>query len=67
MMNTHEATEFQQLLYDHAFVRSAQVQLTPLTGGVSSAIFWPEDGDRRFSVKRALEQLKVEADWFAAA
>lgn len=38
---------------------------TPLTGGVSSDIHLVDDGGRRFVVKRALDKLRVEADWFA--
>jgi len=41
------------------------VQLTPLTGGVSSDIHLVEVGKRRFCVKRALPRLKVAAFWEA--
>ena len=40
-------------------------RLVPLTGGVSSEIYRVEDGPRTFVVKRALEKLRVEADWRA--
>ena len=36
-----------------------------LAGGVSSDIWKVEAGGRLFCVKKALSQLKVEADWFA--
>ncbi len=36
----------------------------PLTGGVSSDI-WLVAAERKFCVKRALPQLRVEAEWFA--
>lgn len=36
---------------------------TALTGGVSSDIWLVEQGEARFVVKRAREQLKVEAEW----
>ena len=42
-----------------------QVQWTPLTGGVSSAIFLASTSRGRLCVKRALSQLKVAADWRA--
>lgn len=39
--------------------------LEPLTGGVSSAIWKVTAGGRDYCVKRALERLKVEAEWHA--
>jgi fructosamine-3-kinase len=39
------------------------VVLTPLTGGVASDIFRVETATRIFAVKRALERLRVEAEW----
>ena len=36
-----------------------------LTGGVSSNIWRVDTGDQVYCVKRALEKLKVDADWFA--
>lgn len=39
--------------------------VTPLTGGVSGTVLLIEDGDHRLVVKQALEQLLVEAEWFA--
>lgn len=41
------------------------VDATPLTGGVSCEIFLLDDGEHRFVLKRALEKLKVKADWYA--
>ncbi len=40
-----------------------EVSFVPLTGGVSSDIWKVEAKGRIFCVKRALDQLKVEADW----
>ena len=61
-----EDTEaFRRQLIEHGTIRNEDATLTPLTGGVSSDIYRVEDGDRRFVVKRALPQLKVEDDWFA--
>lgn len=54
-----------QLLRRDGVVRSPNPRLTPLSGGVSCEIYLIEDGDERFVVKRALEKLKVKADWFA--
>ncbi|WP_284312167.1 aminoglycoside phosphotransferase family protein [Labrys miyagiensis] len=41
------------------------VQLSPLTGGVSSDIHLVETASRRFCIKRALARLKVAAVWEA--
>lgn len=43
----------------------AAARLKPLTGGVSSDI-WLVEAERTFCVKRALPQLRVEAEWFVA-
>jgi aminoglycoside phosphotransferase (APT) family kinase protein len=46
--------------------RAEPVRFAPLTGGVASDIWLVEagsEGARRFVVKRALEKLKVAADW----
>jgi 5-methylthioribose kinase len=40
-----------------------QVALTPLTGGVASDIYRVECEGRVFAVKRALDKLRVAADW----
>lgn len=42
-----------------------QAILTPLTGGVSSDIVLVEDQGKKWVAKRALEKLKVAADWRA--
>ena len=44
---------------------AAGVVFEPLTGGVSSDIWKVETPERVFCVKRALAQLKVEAEWLA--
>ncbi len=46
-------------------VVSGHADLFPLTGGVSSEIYLVTDAGRRFVVKRALPQLKVEEVWLA--
>jgi aminoglycoside phosphotransferase (APT) family kinase protein len=56
---------FLELLRRDAVVHSPDARLTPLSGGVSCDIYLVEDGDDRFVVKRALEKLRVKADWFA--
>jgi aminoglycoside phosphotransferase (APT) family kinase protein len=40
-------------------------ELSPLTGGVASDIWLVRAGGREFVVKRALEKLRVAADWRA--
>lgn len=52
-----------QLLNDG--VISPEAVMTPLTGGVSSDIFLVEDRGQKTVAKRALEKLKVAADWHA--
>ena len=42
----------------------AAAKFYPLAGGVSSDI-WLVEAERKFCVKRALPQLRVEAEWFA--
>lgn len=53
-----------QLLHDGR-LSSTDATVTPLTGGVSSEIYLVEDGEKKWVVKRALEKLKVQEDWFA--
>ena len=43
----------------------AEPELVPLTGGVASDIWLVRAGGREFVVKRALEKLRVAADWRA--
>jgi len=43
----------------------AQARFTALLGGVSSDVWLVEEGERAFCVKRALEKLRVAADWRA--
>lgn len=64
-MNACTEQELRKLLLERGWIESRTAAFTPLTGGVSSEIFLVEDGGRRFVVKRALEKLKVAADWFA--
>lgn len=42
-----------------------EAEMMPLTGGVASDIWLVRTPDRQFVVKRALEQLRVAADWRA--
>ena len=64
-MNCSESIELRTILLERGFIQSAEAVLTPLTGGVSSEIYLVNDSGKLFVVKRALEKLKVEADWFA--
>lgn len=41
------------------------VEMVPLTGGVASDIWLVRSSTRSFAVKRALEKLRVKADWHA--
>lgn len=54
----------QQLRRD-GVVQGDSPRLEPLPGGVSSEIYRVRDGERTFVVKRALEKLKVAAEWRA--
>jgi aminoglycoside phosphotransferase (APT) family kinase protein len=60
-----EQDTFLELLRHDGVVHSQDARLTPLSGGVSCDIYLVEDGGDRFVVKRALEKLRVKADWFA--
>ena len=53
-----------QLLED-GFINDPEVEITALTGGISSDIYRVNDGDSVFVVKRALEKLRVNDDWHA--
>jgi aminoglycoside phosphotransferase (APT) family kinase protein len=52
------------LLRRDGLVADGPVEITPLTGGVSSEIYRVQTGGRIFAVKRALNKLKVADDWF---
>ncbi len=51
------------LLGDDPPSAEGQVVLTPLTGGVASDIYRVECAGRVFAVKRALDRLRVAAEW----
>lgn len=53
------------ILKKHNVVCKDHATATPLTGGVSCEIYLVEDDNSRLVVKRALEKLKVEKEWFA--
>ncbi len=46
-------------------VEGAEISVTPLTGGVSSDIRLVTTPERSFVVKRALDKLRVQDDWYA--
>ena len=54
-----------QRLRDAGFRIAPDAVLEPLTGGVSSDVFRLETADGPVCVKRALEKLRVAADWRA--
>jgi 5-methylthioribose kinase len=57
--------EFLRQLRDDGIILSDAPSFQVLTGGVSSEIFRVEDSGRLMVIKRALEKLKVAADWYA--
>lgn len=59
------SNDLKMLLVERGWIQSDDATLVPLTGGVSSEIYLVTDGEKRFVVKRALEKLKVAAEWFA--
>ncbi|NMH89535.1 phosphotransferase family protein [Flavivirga algicola] len=52
-------------LVEQDVLTTTKVDIVPLSGGVSCEILLIDDGKKRFVLKRALEKLKVEDDWFA--
>ncbi len=52
-------------LVEQGVLKTTNVDIVPLSGGVSCEILLIDDGEKRFVLKRALEKLKVEDDWFA--
>ncbi len=52
-------------LVHKGLIKADGIQVTPLTGGVSSQILLIDDGEHRLVLKRALEKLNVKEDWFA--
>ncbi len=60
-----ETASFLDVLRRNGHVLGPQTCLAPLSGGVSSEIYFVEDGENRFVVKRALAKLRVEDSWFA--
>ncbi len=66
MKASPSASEFREQLVARGHLSSISAEFQALTGGVSSEIYLVKDGDdRQIVVKRALEKLKVEQDWFA--
>lgn len=62
-METHD--EIRALMLRDGFLKSSQVEIEALSGGVSSEIYRVCEGGRCFVVKRALGKLKVKDDWYA--
>ncbi len=56
---------FLRQLHKDGILHSDAPSFQMLTGGVSSEIYRVKDGTNDFVIKRALEKLKVEADWYA--
>ncbi len=57
--------QFRQQLLDDGIISGDGAVCEPMAGGISSDIYRVEDAGRIFVVKRALSQLKVEAEWHA--
>ncbi len=57
--------EIENALRDAGLIVNGQPTVTPLAGGVSCDIWRVEESGRQFAVKRALPQLRVQAEWFA--
>jgi fructosamine-3-kinase len=65
-MDTAPIADLSAPLERLGLIRSGeQFEATPLTGGVASDIWLIRSGARSFVVKRALEKLRVTADWRA--
>lgn len=60
-----DSTALMELLRHDGVIQTTDVQLTPLSGGVSCEIYLVTDGTERFVIKRALAKLRVKDDWFA--
>ena len=54
-----------EILIRIGLLENRQVEIVPLTGGVSSEIYSVSSPGTRFVVKRALPQLRVAAEWRA--
>jgi len=55
-----------EILFDAGLIHDRDnIRQAPLTGGVSSEIIKVESGGAVYCVKRALDRLKVEAEWRA--
>lgn len=51
-------------LRENGYVGGADVELIPLTGGVSSEVTLVRSAETQFVVKRALSRLKVQDEWY---
>ena len=57
--------ELIEYLVEKNFLISSSVEVSTLSGGVSSELLLVAHGDDKFVIKRALAKLKVKDDWFA--
>ena len=60
-----DADSMRSQLLEDGFINDSEVEITPLTGGISSDIYRVDTKDSVFVVKRALEKLRVKDDWYA--
>lgn len=61
-----EKDRIERALRRGGFCEEGAAVLTPLTGGVSSAIYRVDIGHQSFCAKCALEKLKVDSEWHAS-
>jgi len=62
-LNTLNEAELTDYLREHRITQQRDIEIVPLSGGVSSDIALICAGDQEFVVKQALEKLKVKDEW----
>ncbi len=62
-MSTFNEAKLIDYLIQHRITQSRDIEIVPLSGGVSSDISLVRAGEQEFVVKQALEKLKVKDDW----
>lgn len=53
------------LVQQKIVINTAHVEITKLSGGVSSSVWKIVSNEKRWVLKQALEKLKVQTDWFS--
>lgn len=62
-LSTLDEAKLVDYLNEHRITAERDIEVIPLSGGVSSDISLVRAGDQEFVVKQALEKLKVKDDW----